>query len=72
MNIFKLLIDNYADITLQDGDGKTVLHRAIEGKHTELIKAIISINSQLLNVSDNKGKNAQQYLSESNVSISFQ
>lgn len=71
INIFKLLMDHYADITLQDGDGKTVLHRAIEGKHVKLIETIISINSQLLNIADNKGKTPQQYLQSSELNVNL-
>ena len=51
-----MLLKSGAIIGLKDDDGKTVLHRAVEGNHVNIVNEILKIDPSLKQVPDNKGK----------------
>lgn len=42
-------------MNVQDSDGKTVLHKAVEYKHRELVEYLLNEFPSLQNVRDHKG-----------------
>ncbi|KAJ8968401.1 hypothetical protein NQ317_002346 [Molorchus minor] len=49
-----LLLKN-ADPFIQDVDGKTALHRAMENKHLEICEILLNSAPRLKNIIDNRG-----------------
>lgn len=60
-SIVKYLLENNANCTLTDSDGKSVLHRAAECQNKEICKAVMSIVPHLKSVVDNRGKRPVDY-----------
>lgn len=56
IDVIKLLLASGANVLLKDGDGQTVLHRAVAGGHTDVAKFLISIDNSMLSVYDNRGR----------------
>lgn len=67
LEVFNLLVNSGAKFDLQDSDGKTVLHRAVEGGHINIVKEILKLCPQLTNCSDNRGRVPKDYVQETNV-----
>ncbi|RVE42748.1 hypothetical protein evm_012609 [Chilo suppressalis] len=51
----KFLIESGASIDMQDVDGQTVLHRAVEYKRDDLISVLLNASPNLRLIKDNKG-----------------
>ncbi|XP_050675946.1 ankyrin repeat domain-containing protein 39-like isoform X1 [Leptidea sinapis] len=51
----RYLIESGANLQVKDDDGKTILHKAVEGKHIHLIETLLAACPQLRNMKDNKG-----------------
>lgn len=45
---------------IQDVDGKTALHRALENRHLEICKLLLKIAPSLKNVTDHKGNRCEE------------
>ena len=58
MEIVKLLIENNADLNIQDNYGETALMRAAWWGYTEIVKLLLIENKADLNITDNYGKTA--------------
>ncbi|KAL0849199.1 hypothetical protein ABMA28_013537 [Loxostege sticticalis] len=52
----KFLIDSGATVDMQDVDGKTALHKAVENNKFELVKILLDACPQLHHIQDLKGK----------------
>uniref|UniRef100_F7B236 Uncharacterized protein n=2 Tax=Ciona intestinalis TaxID=7719 RepID=F7B236_CIOIN len=50
--VVKLLLDNNADVCMQDSDGKTALHKAVEGNWPEVCKLLIAHEPKCTEISD--------------------
>lgn len=61
LDVFKFLLQSGASINVSDSDGKTVLHRAVEGKHFDLVDYILHTEPNLQEAVDNKGKTPKDY-----------
>lgn len=61
------MLKSGAFIDKKDADGKTVLHRAVEGGHVDMVQEILKIKPSLKNETDNKGKIPQDYANDSKV-----
>lgn len=51
----EFLIKNGAQIDLQDADGKTPLHKAVENKNHTIIQLLLQACPALKNIKDNRG-----------------
>lgn len=56
VEIVKLLLRSGANPDLQDGDGKTALHRAVEGGHYVVAQALLGVSEVSKSVADFKGQ----------------
>ncbi|XP_069104696.1 ankyrin repeat domain-containing protein 39-like [Argopecten irradians] len=61
--IVSLLLSKGADSLIQDVDGKTALHKAVEERHTDVMKLIVTHCPSCTTVLDSKGKKPADYLS---------
>lgn len=57
-DIAYLLIDNGADLMARDNKGETALHEAAKSHSETLVTALLDKEPALVNVADNKGRNA--------------
>jgi len=53
--VVEYLLSRKADVTLQDSDGKTALHRALENGHEDIAELLLKIHPGLKDIPDNKG-----------------
>lgn len=54
-DVVNFLIKHGAQIDLQDADGKTPLHKAVENKNPSIIKILLKACPTLNSIKDNKG-----------------
>lgn len=53
IEVVELLVHRGADVRLQDVDGKTALHRAMEGPHQSVIDYLLAVDASLAEIADN-------------------
>lgn len=61
-DIIKLLINNNACPMIQDADGQTLLHRAAENKHKQVVDYLLQKHPNLQDVKDNKNHTASDLM----------
>ncbi|KAJ8966238.1 hypothetical protein NQ314_003653 [Rhamnusium bicolor] len=54
-DVVEYLINQKANIFIQDSDGKTALHRAAENKHLPICEILLKVAPSLKEVADNRG-----------------
>ncbi|GJQ80884.1 hypothetical protein Trydic_g14141 [Trypoxylus dichotomus] len=59
--IVEVLLHHKADVNLQDGDGKTALHRAAQAQNKEICERLIAISAELKLVRDMRDKLPADY-----------
>lgn len=67
----KFLIDNNADLSLRDVDGRTVLHRAAECNNNSIIRQVLALCPHLKQARDSKGNLALDYIKELHLKVLF-
>lgn len=60
-NVVKMLIDAGADPCAQDSDGCTALHKAVIQGHHGIANLLMSVNTKISEIRDNKGLLARDY-----------
>lgn len=53
--VVKLLMDAGADVSMQDSDGQTPVHRAAASGHLQILQYLLKYNQGPLKVTDNRG-----------------
>ncbi|RZF44266.1 hypothetical protein LSTR_LSTR006816 [Laodelphax striatellus] len=53
--VVRILLEAKADPLLQDSDGRTPLHRALEGRHSAVAKLLLDAAPQIADVADTQG-----------------
>ncbi|XP_026738474.1 ankyrin repeat domain-containing protein 39 [Trichoplusia ni] len=62
----KFLIQSGARVDIQDADRQTILHKAIENKHFDLVNYLVETYPELKAMTDVKGRCATDYMSGPN------
>lgn len=65
----ELMLRNRAATNAVDGDGKNVLHRACQGQHYNVCKLVLQHNTNILNVTDNRGNYPKDYVNSDNLQL---
>lgn len=59
---FKFLVHSGARVDMQDTDGKTALHKAVENNHLDLVNFLMETYPKLSTMKDIKGHCATYYM----------
>lgn len=66
LDTIKYLIQSGACFDKQDADGQTILHKAVENKHFDLVNYLLETYPKLKTIADTKGRHASDYMTNSN------
>ena len=61
LKITEFLIKSGASIELQNNDGQTCLHKAVQQNNKEVVKYLLSVKPNVKNIKDNKGRTPEMY-----------
>lgn len=67
LNIVKKLVEHGAKLEIQNTDGQTCLHKAVQNNHFEVVRYILTCVPSLENIKDLRNKTAMEYCCSDNL-----
>lgn len=71
LGIVKSLVVHGACVEMQNDDGQTCLHKAIQNNHIDIAQYLLVHMPSLASIRDNKNKTAKEYCNNMNISNVF-